>query len=36
VSGAENASFWENKASEIIRCYLLAAALIGADMSASR
>jgi type IV secretion system protein VirD4 len=32
VSGAENAGFWENKAAEIVRCYLLAAALHGGDM----
>jgi type IV secretory pathway TraG/TraD family ATPase VirD4 len=32
VSGAKNASFWENKAAEIVRCYLLAAALYDADM----
>jgi hypothetical protein len=32
VSGSKSASFWENKAAEIIRCYLLAAALYDADM----
>jgi type IV secretory pathway TraG/TraD family ATPase VirD4 len=32
VSGAEQADFWANKAAEILRCYLLAAALHGKDM----
>jgi type IV secretory pathway TraG/TraD family ATPase VirD4 len=32
VSGAEQADFWANKAAEILRCYLLAAALHDKDM----
>jgi hypothetical protein len=32
VSGAENADFWANKAVEIVRAYLLAAALTGRGM----
>lgn len=33
VSGAENADFWANKAVEIVRAYLLAAALTGQGMA---
>jgi type IV secretory pathway TraG/TraD family ATPase VirD4 len=34
VAGAEQADFWANKAAEILRCYLLAAALHQEDMGA--
>ncbi len=33
VSGAESADFWANKAAEIVRAYLLAAALTGRGMA---
>lgn len=33
ASGIDRADFWAGKAQEILRCYLLAAALAGADMT---
>ncbi|MHA6631870.1 type IV secretory system conjugative DNA transfer family protein [Pseudonocardia sichuanensis] len=33
ASGIDRADFWAGKAQEILRCYLLAAALAGADMA---
>ena len=33
AAGIDRADFWAGKAQEILRCYLLAAALAGADMT---